>query len=163
MSRKASVILFAVACSCTGIPAWSQGLPAGDGKQAVEGACVGCHDLDEITAARHSPDEWRKVVDRMVIIGAPLIPGQIAEVTKYLARSFPGNPMPPAVSVSTRDSVKECRSPHRGVTAASTDRDPAAREVGLGQQPASPGSGHELLARQQQEDGGRPDAGCGGP
>jgi len=47
-------------------------LPDGQGKELVEGGCALCHGLDRVAAAKRSPAEWQKIVDRMMFFGSPL-------------------------------------------------------------------------------------------
>jgi len=63
-------------------------LPAGAGKELVEGACGLCHGLDRAVAARRDATEWKAIVHRMTFFGAPLDAAQGKAVTEYLAANF---------------------------------------------------------------------------
>jgi len=96
---------------CTVLPARSQSqLPEGNGKQMVERACVQCHDLQRVTSARYSREDWQDVVNVMVNnFGATLSRDEIGVVAEYLAKNFVGEPTPAAVVIpgSVEVSIKE--------------------------------------------------------
>lgn len=60
-------------------------LPDGAVKPLVQGACSLCHGLDRVTAAKRTPGEWTRVVERMVFYGAPLSKERAGEISAYLA------------------------------------------------------------------------------
>ena len=73
MSKKISTITLAAALLCAGVAARGEDtLPAGAGKQLVEGACAACHELDRVSAAGYTEEEWRNNINMMVNIGAPV-------------------------------------------------------------------------------------------
>ena len=75
-----------------GIAAQSQGLPEGEGREAIQASCNLCHGLNYITQSSRSETEWRNVVSDMVSRGAPLTKDEFEEVLRYLATYFgPGN------------------------------------------------------------------------
>jgi len=63
-------------------------LPEGQGKAVVERACVGCHELDAVTATRYTETGWRRSVDDMVSRGAECTSAEIDEMVAYLAKNF---------------------------------------------------------------------------
>ena len=74
---------------------WAKYLPAGEGRSLVLQACARCHDLKTVVARRAPGASWRRSVNEMVILGAPLTAGEITVVAKYLAASFgPEVPIP---------------------------------------------------------------------
>ena len=74
---------------------WAKYLPAGEGRSLVLQACARCHDLKTVVARRAPAASWRRSVNEMVILGAPLTAGEITVVAKYLAASFgPEFPIP---------------------------------------------------------------------
>ena len=80
----------ATTAAALALPAIAQNqLPDGNGKQAVQTACVVCHELTRVTNAGHTPDEWDMIVHNMVTMGASLKPEQVPVVSKYLASYFP--------------------------------------------------------------------------
>jgi cytochrome c5 len=70
--------------------ALAQNLP--NGKELVEMACTGCHDLSPITAAGFSREDWEGVIKNMIDMGAPIKPEQISVIATYLAANFPPKP-----------------------------------------------------------------------
>src|SRR5580693_9899499 len=99
MSVSVRVSILSVLALSAAIPARSQALPDGNGKELVEKACVHCHGADKFTVERHTHDDWAEEVDVMLRYGAPLDKGQAAQVTDYLTKSFPGKPKPRGVVV----------------------------------------------------------------
>jgi mono/diheme cytochrome c family protein len=74
---------------------WAKYLPAGEGRSLVLQACARCHDLKTVVAWRAPAARWRRSVNEMVVLGAPLTAGEAAIVAKYLAASFgPEVPIP---------------------------------------------------------------------
>jgi mono/diheme cytochrome c family protein len=74
---------------------WAKYLPAGEGRSLVLQACARCHDLKSVVAHRVPVAGWRRSVNEMVVLGAPLTAGEVAIVAKYLAASFgPEVPIP---------------------------------------------------------------------
>jgi cytochrome c5 len=63
-------------------------LADGAGKEIVEGGCTLCHGLDRIAAAKRAPDQWKRIVDRMVFFGAPLSDDQQKSVLAYLDAQY---------------------------------------------------------------------------
>jgi virginiamycin B lyase len=99
-SVSVRVSILSVLTLSAAIPARSQALPDGKGKQLVQMACTGCHGVDKFTVERHTHDDWAEEVDVMLRYGAPLDKGQAAQVTDYLTKSFPGKPKPRGVVVA---------------------------------------------------------------
>jgi mono/diheme cytochrome c family protein len=74
---------------------WAKYLPSGDGRSLVLQACARCHDLKTVVARRAPAANWRRSVNEMVILGAPLTAGEMTVVARYLASSFgPEVPIP---------------------------------------------------------------------
>jgi hypothetical protein len=65
-------------------PSVAQMLPPGQGQDIVQNACTMCHGVDVIVSQRHTPDEWRDIVSRMIGNGASLTDDQYVTVVKYL-------------------------------------------------------------------------------
>ena len=63
-------------------------LADGQGKEIVEGGCALCHGLDRVAAAKRSPGEWQKIVNKMVFLGAPLNADQAKTATDYLNANY---------------------------------------------------------------------------
>jgi cytochrome c5 len=64
-SVSVQVSILSVLALFAAIPARSQALPDGDGKQLVEMACTRCHGTDKFTVERHTRDDWAEEVDVM--------------------------------------------------------------------------------------------------
>ena len=75
-------------------------LPDGPGKGLVQQNCTRCHGVDKFTGERHTREDWAEEVEVMVRYGVALDHAQAAQVTDYLAASFPGKPKPRGVVVS---------------------------------------------------------------
>ena len=74
---------------------WAKYLPSGEGRSLVAQACARCHDLKSVVARRAPAAGWRRTVNEMVILGAPLTAGEMTVVARYLAASFgPEVPIP---------------------------------------------------------------------
>jgi mono/diheme cytochrome c family protein len=74
---------------------WAKYLPAGEGRSLVLQACARCHDLKSVVSRRAPAASWRRSVNEMVTLGAPLTAGEITVVARYLAASFgPEVPIP---------------------------------------------------------------------
>jgi mono/diheme cytochrome c family protein len=74
---------------------WAKYLPQGEGRSLALQACVQCHDLKTVMARRAPATSWRRTVNEMVALGAPLTAGESAIVARYLAASFgPEVPIP---------------------------------------------------------------------
>jgi competence protein ComEA len=58
------------------------------GKGLVERICVGCHELDVVTAGRRTKMAWRDNVDDMMSRGAEGTPQEMAAVVAYLTKNF---------------------------------------------------------------------------
>lgn len=63
-------------------------LPAGEGRQAVESMCSGCHGLATSIARRRTRLEWEGLVDLMRQRNAPGTDEDAAHAVAYLARHF---------------------------------------------------------------------------
>ena len=81
MKRVLLIVLIAV-------PLRAQSLPPGPAVPLMLDTCVQCHDFQWIAAQRKSEAAWRRTVSEMIWRGAPLRPGEIDVVTKYLVENF---------------------------------------------------------------------------
>jgi len=72
-------------------PSTPVNLPAGAGKEVVEGGCGICHGLDRAVGTARSPGEWQAIVSKMVFLGAPLSADQQRAAIDYLSNNF-GSP-----------------------------------------------------------------------
>jgi mono/diheme cytochrome c family protein len=67
---------------------WAKYLPQGEGRSLALQACAQCHGLKTVVARRAPATSWRRTVNEMVALGAPLTAGESAIVARYLAASF---------------------------------------------------------------------------
>src|SRR5262245_51966562 len=123
MLKSSPLFMTGAALLCFAGPVLAQELPDGDGKNAVQAACVQCHELERTTAAGYSIEGWRNNLHMMVNAGAPLPKGQIEMVAQYLAKNFPERPRPNAVVIpgDVKINIREWTVP----TPGSRPHDPA--------------------------------------
>src|SRR5712675_421148 len=127
MSNKSSMILTAVLL-CSGLPAQSQELPDGPGKELAAANCNGCHTLLSRVGSGYTPEGWRTVLRMMVNQGAPLPADQMEPLREYLTNSFPekGKPAGAVIPGPAEISFKEWQAP----TPGSRPHDPLAARDG---------------------------------
>jgi len=91
LSRIAAALaLFGTAAAAVVVyPALAQNLPEGNGKDAVQMVCTGCHDLSPVTEGGFSKEDWATVIKSMVEMGADIKPDQATLIVNYLAANFP--------------------------------------------------------------------------
>ena len=63
-------------------------LPDGKGKDAVKKICVGCHELDVVTASLRTKIGWQQNVDDMIARGAEGSDDDMEAVVEYLTKFF---------------------------------------------------------------------------
>jgi virginiamycin B lyase len=127
MSNNSSVVL-TTALLCFGLPAWSQELPDGPGKELAAANCNGCHTLLSRVGSGYTPEGWRTVLRMMVNQGAPLPVDQMEPLREYLTKSFPekGKPAGAVIPGPAEISFKEWQAP----TPGSRPHDPLAARDG---------------------------------
>ncbi len=99
------------------LPAHSQTpLPDGTGKQTIQVVCSYCHGLDRVTETRLTPQEWKDLVNLMVVYGASVRPADVAVVIDYLSKNFKGEPKPKGAVIPgpVQASIKEWVLPTPG-------------------------------------------------
>jgi len=128
MSQKYSLMPLAAMVLAGASAIGADTFPEGNGKQLVENACAGCHELERVSAAGYTEEEWRNNINQMVNVGAPLAKDQMETVVQYLAKSFPAKPKPaPAVIAGpVKVSIEEWIVP----TPGSRPHDPLATADG---------------------------------
>jgi hypothetical protein len=83
--RILSLILFIILA----VPVMSQSaLPDGEGSDIVDDVCTMCHDLTNIIDSKRSAEQWRFVVNQMVMQGAPLQDYEVDTIVDYLSNNF---------------------------------------------------------------------------
>ena len=76
------------------IPASSQGLPDGPGKETVAAYCESCHTFASRVGAGYTPDGWRTVMRMMANHSVSVPADQAATVMEYLVKNFPEKQKP---------------------------------------------------------------------
>ena len=127
MSTRSCVVL-AAALLCSGLPAWSQQLPDGPGKELAEANCNICHTLLSRVGSGYTPQGWTTVLQMMHNQGAPLPADQIEPLKAYLVKAFPekGKPAGVVIPGPVKISFKEWPAP----TPGSRPHDPLAARDG---------------------------------
>ena len=89
--------LMAAALLCGMLPAWSQELPEGQGKEMVAAHCNSCHPFYARLGAGYTAEGWRTVMRMMANHGVPVPADQVATITEYLTKNFPEKQKPAGV------------------------------------------------------------------
>jgi cytochrome c2 len=58
------------------------------GRAAIEDHCKLCHAIETVTDERHSADEWKVIVGRMIKNGAQLTAEDQATIIAYLSKTY---------------------------------------------------------------------------
>ena len=68
----------------------SQGLPEGEGRDAMIAACTACHGLDNITnpSQKLSAEDWELYLYEMISRGASVYEKDIEPIKQYLIKNF---------------------------------------------------------------------------
>ncbi|HLQ23084.1 MAG TPA: hypothetical protein VK132_07750, partial [Gemmatimonadales bacterium] len=128
MSRPSLLSLVTVALLGGALPAWSQELPEGEGKQLVAAQCNSCHPFYARLGAGYTPEGWRTVMRMMTNHGVAIPPDQLKTMTAYLTKNFPekGKPAGVVISGPAKVSIKVWPVP----TLGSRPHDPLATRDG---------------------------------
>ncbi len=59
-------------------------LPEGPGRKEVSAQCQACHGLGVLLQKRHSPEEWKAIVDKMIQFGLKVNEGEKKIIMDYL-------------------------------------------------------------------------------
>src|ERR1700693_2919572 len=94
MSRQSLLSLMAAALLCSALPAWSQELPDGKGKEMVAASCSSCHTFFSRVGGGYTAEGWRTVMRMMANHGVAVPPDQVATITEYLTKNFPEKTKP---------------------------------------------------------------------
>jgi len=87
LSTILPALLFAAVPLAVGQEGGAQ-LPDGKGKDAVTKICVGCHELDAVTASFRTRIGWKQNVDDMIARGADGSDEDMQAVVDYLTKFF---------------------------------------------------------------------------
>lgn len=99
-------ILWGLVSACLFLPfgVFAQ-LPDGPGRQETVRLCTQCHELERALSLRQDHDAWQATVSKMVSLGLRGSDDEIRLVTDYLAKSFPGEPVP-KLNVNTASAIQ---------------------------------------------------------
>src|ERR1700674_2416251 len=104
MSKKPCASALTAILLCSAFPAWAQDwtqkLPDGKGKETVVALCAGCHEFFSRVGKGYTPTGWQTVMHMMTNHGVPIPKDKLAEVTDYLAKSFPETGKPAGVEIA---------------------------------------------------------------
>src|SRR5574342_128093 len=108
VSKNAFLSWMAAALLCSALPAWSQELPEGKGKEIVAAQCNSCHAFYARLGAGYTAEGWRTVMRMMANHGVNVPADQVATITEYLTRHFPekGKPAGVVIPGPVRVSIK---------------------------------------------------------
>src|SRR5437660_532279 len=98
MSKKSFLPLIVAGSLCSVLPASSQELPEGKGKELAAANCNSCHTLLS-RGAGYTPEGWGTVMQMMANQGVAVPADQIAPLTEYLTKSFPEKGKPSGVVI----------------------------------------------------------------
>src|SRR5437899_2411702 len=123
------VPVMAAALLCFALPAGSQELPEGKGKELVAAHCNSCHPFYARLGAGYTPGGWVTVMRMMANHGVTLPTDQVATITEYLTKNFPEKAKPAGVVIPgpAKVSIKEWPVP----TPGSRPHDPKTGEIKL--------------------------------
>ena len=80
-------------------------LPDGPGKQEVQKLCTQCHEIERVFSLRQDHDAWQATVNKMMTLGMRASDDDVKLVVDYLAKSFPGDPIP-KLNVNTATAIQ---------------------------------------------------------
>ncbi len=81
-------LLFVTGILFADLPARAQGLPEGEGLQAVIVSCTQCHGLDRLTDIKLSAVQWENALYDMIARGAVVEGKDLLTVRQYLIENF---------------------------------------------------------------------------
>lgn len=80
-------------------------LPDGPGKQETQKLCTQCHELERALSPRQDHEAWQGTINKMLTLGLRGTDDELRLVTDYLAKSFPGEPIP-KLNVNTATAIQ---------------------------------------------------------
>ena len=83
-----AIFLTILVSSVFAVPAFSQDLPDGPGKDLVMKVCTSCHGAENFTTKRNSKEEWRDVVKTMIEFGAEAKDEEVDIIVNYLTKNW---------------------------------------------------------------------------
>jgi virginiamycin B lyase len=110
------------------VPAVSQELPQGKGKEVVAATCNACHPLMARVGSGYTVEGWKTVLRMMTNQGANIPADQTDAITQYLIKTFPETGKPAGVTV--QGPVKVAFKSWQAPTPGSRPHDPLAATDG---------------------------------
>src|SRR6202795_1471489 len=92
--------LMAAVLLCGALPAWSQELPEGKGKEMVATSCNSCHPFHARLGGGYTAEGWHTVMRMMTNHGVVVPADQLVTVTEYLIKNFPEKTKPVGVVIA---------------------------------------------------------------
>ena len=80
-------------------------MPDGPGKQETQKLCTQCHELERALSPRQDHEAWQATVNKMVSLGLRASDDDLQMVIDYLAKSYPGEPIP-KLNVNTATAIE---------------------------------------------------------
>jgi len=80
-------------------------IPDGPGKQETLKLCTQCHEIERALSPRQDHDAWQATVNKMVTLGLRGSDDDLKLVVDYLAKSYPGEPIP-KLNVNTATAIE---------------------------------------------------------
>jgi mono/diheme cytochrome c family protein len=77
-------------------------LPNGAGRDTLLRVCSTCHAPQVVAQQRLTAEGWKELVETMANNGAVATDAELAEVTAYLARTFPATEQPSATEAAPK-------------------------------------------------------------
>ena len=123
-----SRLLLTMALLGSALPAWSQELPDGPGKDMVAAHCSSCHTFFSRVGAGYTAQGWGTVMRMMANHGVNVPADQVPTITEYLTKNFPEKRKPAGVVIPgpAKVSITEWQVP----TPGSRPHDPLATRDG---------------------------------
>src|SRR6516164_3794443 len=109
MAKYSFPLLLTAALICSALPAASQELPEGNGKDLVAADCNSCHTFFSRVGNGYDTKGWHTVLRMMINQGVPVPNDQLPTMTAYLVKNFPernkatAKVMPGSVAVSFQE------------------------------------------------------------
>ena len=89
MANHSFPLLLTAALICATLPAASQELPEGNGKDLVAADCNSCHTFFSRVGNGYDTKGWHTVLRMMINQGVPVPNDQLPTMTAYLIKNFP--------------------------------------------------------------------------
>ncbi|AFZ68322.1 sulfocyanin-like copper-binding protein [Deinococcus peraridilitoris] len=119
LRRNFALVLLAITTN-----AFAQELPAGPGRDLVQGKCQACHDLARVTSKQYDLARWTATVKRMQGYGAQVSDAEVQQIATYLATHY--GPQAQAGATSQTPATATPAAPAASTAPATAPAAPAA-------------------------------------